>query len=76
MGLMMLDRNTHTAEPLVLEPNAFGVELATQKRKSHKSPCIDHIPAELIKAGRTKLQYENIIVPLKGWKSSNIWEQR
>jgi len=41
----------HTAEPLVPEPNASGVELVTEKLKSHKSPGIDQIPAELIKAG-------------------------
>jgi len=31
----------HTAEPLVPEPSAFGVELATEKLKSHKPPGID-----------------------------------
>ena len=33
------------------EPSAFEVELAIDKLKSHKSPGIDQIPAELIKAG-------------------------
>ena len=41
----------HTAEPLVPEPSASEVELAIEKIKSHKSPGIDQIPAELIKAG-------------------------
>jgi hypothetical protein len=41
----------HTAEPLVPEPNAFEVELAIEKLKSHKTPGVDQIPAELIKAG-------------------------
>ena len=41
----------HTAEPLVPEPSASQVELAIDKLKSHKSPGIDQIPAELIKAG-------------------------
>ena len=41
----------HTAEPLVPEPSDFEVELATEKLKIHKSPGIDQIPAELIKAG-------------------------
>jgi len=41
----------HTAEPLVLKPSALEVELAIEKLKSHKSPGIDQIPAELIKAG-------------------------
>jgi len=41
----------HTAEPLVPEPSAFEFELAIEKLKSNKSPGIDQIPAELIKAG-------------------------
>jgi len=41
----------HTAVPLVPEPSDFEVELAIEKLKSHKSPGIDQIPAELIKAG-------------------------
>ena len=40
----------HTAEPLVPQPSAFEFELAIGKFKSHKSPGIDEIPAELIKA--------------------------
>ena len=41
----------HTVDPLVPEPSAFDVELAIEKLKNHKSPGIDQIPAELIKAG-------------------------
>jgi len=41
----------HTEEPLVPEPSAFEFELAIEKLKSHKSPGIDQIPAELIKPG-------------------------
>jgi len=40
----------HTAEPLVPEPSASEFELAIDKLKSHKSPGIDQIPAELIKS--------------------------
>jgi len=40
----------HTAEPLVLGPSVSEVELAIDKLKCHKSPGIDQIPAELIKA--------------------------
>ena len=39
-----------TANPLVTEPSAFEFELAIDKLKSHKSPGIDEIPAELIKS--------------------------
>jgi hypothetical protein len=35
----------------VPEPNAFEFEMAIEKLKRHKSPCIDQVPAELIKAG-------------------------
>ena len=38
----------HTAEP---EPSASDFELTIEKLKCHKSPCIDQIPAELIKTG-------------------------
>jgi hypothetical protein len=41
----------HIAEPLVPEPSALVVELAIEKLKCHKSPGIDQIPAELMKAG-------------------------
>jgi len=40
----------HTAEPLVPEPSVDEFELAIDKLKSRKSPGIDQIPAELIKA--------------------------
>jgi hypothetical protein len=33
------------------EPGAFEFELAIEKLKSHKSPGIDQIPAEMIKTG-------------------------
>ena len=41
----------HTVEPLVPEPSIFEFELAIGKLTNHKSPGIDQIPAELIKAG-------------------------
>ena len=49
---------THTAEPLVPEPSVFEVELAIEKLKNHKSPGIDQIPAELIKAGGSTIRRE------------------
>ena len=39
----------HTTEPLVPEPSASEVELAIEKLKSHKSPGINKIPAEVVK---------------------------
>jgi hypothetical protein len=48
----------HTAELLVPEPSVSEIELAIDKLKSHKSPGIDQIPAELIKAGGRKVRSE------------------
>jgi len=48
----------HTAEPLVPEPSASDVELGIDKLKSHKSPGIDQIPAEMIKAGSRKICFK------------------
>ena len=39
------------------EPIAFDVELAIEKLKSHTSPGIDQIPAELIKAGGRTIRF-------------------
>ena len=38
------------------EPSAFEVELAIEKQKNHKSPGIDQIPAEMIKAGGSTIR--------------------
>jgi hypothetical protein len=43
--------HTHRAEPPLPEPSAFEVEMASEKLREHKSPYIDQIPVELIKAG-------------------------
>ena len=40
----------HTPEPLLLEPSAFEFEMVFEKLKRHKSPGIDQIQGELIKA--------------------------
>jgi len=42
----------------VPEPSAFEIELAIEKLKSHKSPGIENIPAELIETGGTTIRYE------------------
>jgi len=46
-GYDVRQREIHTAEPLVPEPSASEVELATEKLKSYRSPGIHQIPAEL-----------------------------
>jgi hypothetical protein len=45
----------HTAETLVPEPSVSELELAIEKLKSHKSPGIDQIPAELTKTIRCEI---------------------
>jgi hypothetical protein len=48
----------HTAEPLVTEPSDSEVEMAIENLNRHKSPGIDQIPAELIKAGGRTIHSE------------------
>ena len=64
----------HTAEPLVPEPSAFEVELAIEKLKSHKSPGIHQIPAELIKAGSRTIhsQFHKLIISI--WNKEELPE--
>jgi hypothetical protein len=55
----MRQTEIHTTEPLVPEPSAFEVEMATEKlKKSHKSPGIVPFPVELIKALRRTIRSE------------------
>jgi len=65
----------HTAEPLVPEPSAAEFELAIDKLKSHKSPGIDQITAELIKiGGRTIfLEIHKLITSI--WKKEKLPEE-
>jgi hypothetical protein len=48
----------HKAEPLVPEPSDSEFEMAIENLKRHKSPGIDQIPAEHIKAGGRKIRSE------------------
>jgi len=51
------------------------VELATDKLKSHKSPGIDQIPAELIKTRGTTISLE-IHKPINSiWKKEKLPEE-
>ena len=66
---------THTAEPLVPEPSAFEVELAIEKLKSHKSPGIDQIPAELIKEGGRTIYYQIHKLIVSIWNKEELREE-
>ena len=65
----------HTAEPLVPEPSASEVELTIDKLKSHKSPGIDQIPAELIKAGSRIICLEIHKLITSIWKKEKLPEE-
>jgi hypothetical protein len=62
----------HTAVP---EPSAFEVEMAIEKLKSYKSPGIDQIPAELIKAGGSKIcsEFHKLIISI--WNKEELPDQ-
>jgi len=62
----------HTAEPLVPEPSASEFELAINKLKSHKSPGIHQIPAELIKAGGGTICLEIHKLITSIWKKEKL----
>ena len=65
----------HTAEPLVPEPSASEVELATEKLKSHKSSGIDQIPTELIKAGGKTMCCEVHKLIISIWNKEELSEE-
>ena len=57
------------------EPSAFEVELAIEKLKSHKSPGVDQISAELIKEGGRTIRYQihKLIFPI--WNKEELPEE-
>jgi len=65
----------HTAEPLVPEPSASEFELAIDKLKSHKSPDIGQIPAELIKEGGRIIFLEIHKLITSIWKKEKLPEE-
>ena len=58
------------------EPSAFEVDLAIEKLRSHKSPVIDQIPAELIKAGGRTIRYEMHKLIISTWNKEELHEGR
>ena len=79
VGLIMLGRQTRTAELLMPEQSAFEIELLTENLRSHKSPSIDQIPAELIKAWveQFAMRSINLLFQFSIKRNSlNIWRSR
>ena len=65
----------HTAETLVPEPSAFEMGLASDKLKSHKSPGIDQIPAEMIKAGSRTIRCAIHTLIISIWNKEELPEE-
>jgi hypothetical protein len=65
----------HTAEPLVPEPSAFEIEMAIEKLKRQKSPGVDQIPAELIKAGGRIIRSEIHKFIISTWNKEELSEE-
>jgi len=59
----------------VPEPSAFEVEVTIGKLKNHKSPGIDQIPAELIKAGGRTICYEIHKLIISIWNREELPEE-
>jgi hypothetical protein len=68
-------REILAAEPLVPEPSASVFELAIEKLKSHKSPSIDQIPAELIKAGGNLIRCKIHKLIISIWNKEELPEE-
>jgi hypothetical protein len=65
----------HTAEPLVPEHSAFEVQMAIEKLKRHKSPGIDQIPAEFVKARSRVIRSEIHKLIICIWNKEELPEE-
>jgi hypothetical protein len=70
----VIQREIHTAEPLVPEPSVNEFELAIEKLKNHVSPGIVQIPAELIKAGGRIIRCEIHKLIISIWNKEELPE--
>ena len=57
------------------KPNALEDELAIEKLRSHKSPGIDQIPEEFIKAGSRTICYEIHKLIISIWNKEELPEE-
>jgi hypothetical protein len=64
-----------TAEPVVLEPSFFEVEIPIEKLKNYESPGINQIVAKLIQAGGETLQSEIHKTINSIWNKEELPEQ-
>jgi hypothetical protein len=73
-GLNYRQRALLTAERLVPEKSAFDFELAIEKLKGQKSPGIDHISPEFIKAGGSTIGCEILKLIISVWNKEKFPE--
>ena len=66
---------THTAETLVPEPSVFEFDLVIEKIKSHTSPGVDQVPAELIKEEGRTIHYEIHKLIVSIWNKEELPEE-
>ena len=57
------------------EPSAFDIDLAIENLKSHRSPSIDQISAELIKAGGRIIRSEIHKLVISIWNKEELPEE-
>jgi len=68
-------RKIHTAEPLVSELSALEVQMAIENIRKHKSPGIDQIPVELIKAGGRTICFDTNKLTNSIWNEEELPEE-
>jgi hypothetical protein len=74
---MTSGRQIHTAKPLVPEPSAFEFGVDVEKLRRRKSPGINQITAELIKAGGGQFVLRSInLLILFGRRRNCLWSGR
>jgi hypothetical protein len=64
-----------TTETPVPETSAFDFELAIEKLKGHKSPGIDQISPEFIKAGGSTIRCEILKLIISIWNKEKFAEE-
>jgi hypothetical protein len=65
----------HTAEPLVLEPNCYEVDITNEKLKRYKLPGIHQILAEIIQTGGSTLCSEIHKLTNFIWNNEELQQQ-
>jgi hypothetical protein len=65
----------HRAEPLVSESSTFDVKMTVEELKRYKSPSIDQIPVELIKAEGRTVRFEILELINSIWNKEELPEQ-